>query len=62
MATGTKNAKSQSLKSRVPHEVVDAMEDVKEEGESTSQFIITSMQGEIKRRQRRKANTGTPEE
>jgi len=61
MATGTKNTKSQSLKSRVPHDVVEAMEFVKEEGESTSQFIITSMQGEIKRRQRRKKSE-EPEE
>ncbi|EPF3854988.1 YlcI/YnfO family protein, partial [Escherichia coli] len=52
MATGTTNAKSQALKARVPHEIVNAMESVKESGESTSQFIITSMQGEIKRRQR----------
>ncbi|WP_176463811.1 YlcI/YnfO family protein [Escherichia coli] len=55
MATGTTNAKSQALKARVPHEIVNAMESVKESGESTSQFIIASMQGEIKRRQRRKA-------
>ncbi|MGL4856094.1 YlcI/YnfO family protein [Plesiomonas sp.] len=61
MATGTTNAKSQSLKSRVPHEIVEAMEGVKELGESTSQFIITSMQGEIKRRQRRKKSE-TPAE
>jgi aspartate ammonia-lyase len=54
MATGTSNAKSQALKARVPHEIVEAMEEVKSDGESTSQFIIASMQGEIKRRQRRK--------
>ncbi|MDK9356724.1 YlcI/YnfO family protein [Lelliottia wanjuensis] len=54
MATGTNNAKSQALKARVPHDIVEAMEDVKQDGESTSQFIIASMQGEIKRRQRRK--------
>jgi hypothetical protein len=42
-------------KSRVPHEVVEAMEAVKEPGESTSQFIIASLEGEIKRRQRKKA-------
>ncbi|EFL8251780.1 hypothetical protein SZ70_003474 [Escherichia coli] len=55
MATGTTNAKSQALKARVPHEIVNEMELVKESGESTSQFIIASMQGEIKRRLRRKA-------
>ncbi len=55
MATGTVNAKSQSLKARVPHEIVDAMESVKADGESTSGFIVTAMEGEIKRRQRKKA-------
>ncbi|MCT4713219.1 hypothetical protein MUA04_23905 [Enterobacteriaceae bacterium H11S18] len=59
MATGTVNAKSQSLKSRVPHEIVEAMESVKEPGESTSQFIIASMEGEIKRRQRKKPKQDT---
>lgn len=55
MATGTKNEKSQKLQTRAPHEVVEAMEQVKEQGESTAQFIVTAMQGEIKRRQRKKA-------
>lgn len=55
MATGTTNAKSQALKARVPHEIVNDMELVKESGESTAQFIVTAMRGEIKRRQRRKA-------
>jgi len=55
MATGTKNDKSQKLQTRAPHEVVEAMEQVKEQGESTAQFIVTAMQGEIKRRQRKQA-------
>jgi len=55
MATGTINAKSQSLKARVPHEIVDAMEGVKEDNESTSSFIVSAMEGEIKRRKRKKA-------
>ncbi|MFC0226324.1 YlcI/YnfO family protein [Serratia aquatilis] len=54
MATGTKNEKSQKVQARAPHEVVDAMEEVKEPGESTGQFIVRAMQGEIKRRQRKK--------
>lgn len=54
MATGTKNDKSQKLQTRAPHEVVEAMEQVKEQGESTAQFIVTAMRGEIKRRQRKK--------
>ena len=57
MATGTKNEESQKLQTRAPHEVVEAMEQVKEQGESTAQFIVTAMQGEIKRRQRKKARS-----
>ena len=49
------NNNSQKLQARAPHEVVEAMEQVKETGESTAQFIVTAMRGEIKRRQRRKA-------
>ncbi|MBK4715398.1 MULTISPECIES: YlcI/YnfO family protein [Tenebrionibacter/Tenebrionicola group] len=61
MATGTKNDKSQKLQTRAPHEVVEAMEQVKEQGESTAQFIVTAMQGEIKRRQRKKAKESDKE-
>ncbi|MDT0224589.1 hypothetical protein N7583_02265 [Serratia marcescens] len=60
MATNNTNAKSQKLASRVPHEVVDAMEKVKEPGESTGQFIVTAMQGEIKRRLRKQARQDKP--
>ncbi|MFR0631969.1 YlcI/YnfO family protein [Citrobacter freundii] len=55
MATGTKNEKSQKVQARAPHEVIEAMELVKESGESTAQFIVTAMEGEIKRRQRKQA-------
>ncbi|ELC5005375.1 hypothetical protein RJK40_005030, partial [Salmonella enterica] len=51
MATGAKNAKSRALAARVPHEVIEGMESVKSENESTANFIITSMRGEITRRQ-----------
>ncbi|WP_238387437.1 YlcI/YnfO family protein [Serratia sp. P2ACOL2] len=54
MATKAINAKSQKVQARAPHEVVEAMESVKEDGETTGQFIVTAMQGEIKRRQRKK--------
>ncbi|EKN3986135.1 YlcI/YnfO family protein [Yersinia enterocolitica] len=50
MSTGSKNAKSQSLNARVPHDIVEAMESVKKADESTAQFIVTSMQTEIERR------------
>ncbi|EKN5072659.1 TPA: YlcI/YnfO family protein [Yersinia enterocolitica] len=51
------NSKSQKVQARAPHEVVEAMELVKEDGETTGQFIVTAMQGEIKRRQRKKSKT-----
>ncbi|HBQ5641716.1 YlcI/YnfO family protein [Klebsiella variicola] len=51
MATGTKNAKSQALAARVPHDVIEGMEAVKQNGESTANFIVTSIRGEIARRQ-----------
>lgn len=49
------NNKSQKVQARAPHEVVESMESVKEDGETTGQFIVTAMQGEIKRRQRKKS-------
>ncbi|WP_330444720.1 YlcI/YnfO family protein [Pantoea agglomerans] len=55
MATDNVNAKSQKVQARAPHEVVEAMEQVKKSSESTAQFIVTAMEGEIKRRQRKKA-------
>lgn len=55
MATGSKNAKSQSLTARIAHEIIEGMEEVKNPGESTGQFISSAMQGEIKRRQRKQS-------
>ncbi|EPK6186614.1 MULTISPECIES: YlcI/YnfO family protein [Klebsiella] len=51
MATGPKNTKSQSLTARIPHDVMEAMESVKQDGESNAGFIVTAMRGEIARRQ-----------
>ncbi|MBA5238028.1 YlcI/YnfO family protein [Pectobacterium polaris] len=53
MATKAVNAKSRKLEARVPHDIAEAMEKVKEPDESTGQFIVSAMQGEIKRRQRK---------
>ncbi|XES85351.1 YlcI/YnfO family protein [Franconibacter pulveris] len=53
MATGTTNNKSRQKTARIPLDVLEEMESVKEEDESDAQFIVTSMRGEIKRRQRR---------
>lgn len=55
MATGRSNNKSTQIASRVPHEVIEEMEKVKEDGESTGQFIVAALRGEIKRRQRKLA-------
>ncbi|QJG45905.1 YlcI/YnfO family protein [Escherichia coli] len=61
MATGSKNAKSQSVTARIAHEIIEGMEAVKNPGESTGQFINSAMQGEIKRRQRKKAKEADKE-
>ncbi|HBR1479321.1 TPA: hypothetical protein L9L73_000482 [Klebsiella pneumoniae] len=50
MATADKNAKSQLLKARVPHEIVDMMNTLKRPDESTSQFIINAVISEIEKR------------
>ncbi|WP_413499150.1 YlcI/YnfO family protein [Buttiauxella gaviniae] len=55
MATGPKNAKSQSVTARIAHELIEGMEQVKTSGESTGQFISAAMQAEIKRRLRKQA-------
>ncbi|WP_313486425.1 YlcI/YnfO family protein [Pseudescherichia sp.] len=55
MATGRSNNKSTQIASRVPHEVIEEMEKVKDDGESTGQFIVAALRGEIKRRQRKLA-------
>ncbi|EAA1043669.1 hypothetical protein DBV60_001010 [Salmonella enterica subsp. enterica serovar Okatie] len=54
MTVDNVNNKSQKMSARVPHDVANSVEELKEPGESTAQFIVTSLQGEIKRRQRRK--------
>lgn len=51
MATSNKNAKSQLTTVRVPLDVMEAMEAVKQDGESNAGFIVTAMRGEITRRQ-----------
>lgn len=51
MATGTINAKSQALAARVPHDVIEGMDAVKADGETTANFIVTAIRKEIARRQ-----------
>ncbi|MGV4056201.1 YlcI/YnfO family protein [Citrobacter portucalensis] len=55
MATGSVNNKSKQVNVRVPHEVLEEIEFVKNNGESTAGFLITAAIGEIKRRQRKKS-------
>lgn len=55
MATGAKNAKSQMTTVRIPHEVMEDIERLREDGESTAGFLVTAAKGEIKRRQRKQA-------
>ncbi|HHZ8458349.1 YlcI/YnfO family protein [Citrobacter freundii] len=61
MATGPKNSKSQSVTARIAHELIEGMEQLKEPGESTGQFINAAVHGEIKRRQRKKAKESDKE-
>ncbi|MDH0355732.1 YlcI/YnfO family protein [Morganella sp. GD04133] len=51
MATPNKNAKSQLTTVRIPHDVMDGMEDVKQPNESNAGFIVAAMRSEIVRRQ-----------
>ena len=46
----------------VLHDVANSLEELKENGESTGQFVVAALKGEIKRRQRRKEKTEDPEE
>lgn len=62
MATKAINKKSQTIAARVPHDVANSLEELKEDGESTGQFVVAALKGEIKRRQRRKEKTEDPEE
>lgn len=61
MATGRSNNKSTQIASRVPHEVIEEMEKVKEPSETTGSFIVLALRGEIKRRQRKQAKQDTKE-
>ncbi|MGP6897296.1 YlcI/YnfO family protein [Klebsiella pneumoniae] len=55
MATKSVNAKSKRFDVRVPHHLAEEVELLKTEGESTGQFVVTAIEGEIKRRQRKQA-------
>ncbi|HDR2340568.1 TPA: YlcI/YnfO family protein [Enterobacter kobei] len=64
MATKAINRKSQTIAARVPHDIAGAIEQLKEPGESTGQFVVTALEGEIKRRLRKQSKqsaNGDPE-
>lgn len=54
MATGYINKKSQQINARIPHEVVEEMDNCLSENETRAKFIIAAVQAEIKRRQKKK--------
>ncbi|MEH5971284.1 hypothetical protein PO654_09515 [Phytobacter diazotrophicus] len=49
--TNRKNAKSQMTTVRIPHDVMEGMELVKQDGESNAGFIVSALRTEIARRQ-----------
>ncbi|MNC29487.1 hypothetical protein D3C75_777350 [compost metagenome] len=51
MATGNVNSKSQMKNIRFPHDVLEGIEELKQDGESTAAFVVTAVRGEIARRQ-----------
>ncbi|HIC1936938.1 TPA: YlcI/YnfO family protein [Citrobacter freundii] len=51
MAKNTINDKSKQISIRIPHDVLDSMEALKRQDESSAGFIVTAMRGEIARRQ-----------
>ncbi|MFL1908163.1 YlcI/YnfO family protein [Plesiomonas shigelloides] len=55
MATKSVNAKSKRFDVRVPHHIAEEVEALKAEGESTGQFVVAALEGEIKRRLRKKS-------
>ncbi|WP_337065170.1 YlcI/YnfO family protein [Rouxiella badensis] len=51
MATKAVNAKSQTVAARVPHDIMNAVEELKAPGESTGQFVTAALKREIEHRQ-----------
>ena len=51
MATNTSNDKSRQISIRIPHDVLEGMEEAKFKGESTAGFLVAAARSEIARRQ-----------
>ncbi|WP_405080997.1 YlcI/YnfO family protein [Pectobacterium versatile] len=54
MPTGPVNSKSRSVTLRVPHDVIDLVEEVKYEWETSSKFILVAIRAEATKRLRAK--------
>lgn len=51
MATGNVNTKSQLKNIRIPHDVIEGIELLKNDGESMAGFLVSAARNEISRRQ-----------
>lgn len=51
MATGNVNTKSQLKNIRIPHDVIEGIEALKNDGESMAAFLVSAARNEISRRQ-----------
>ncbi|MEW7312912.1 YlcI/YnfO family protein [Buttiauxella gaviniae] len=61
MATGYINNKSQQINARIPHDVVEEMDECLLDDETRAKFIIAAVRTEIKRRQKGKKASNTDE-
>lgn len=55
MATGNVNTKSQLKNIRIPHDVIEGIEALKNDGESMAAFLVSAARNEISRRQLRES-------
>lgn len=58
MPTGNRNGKSVKLYARVPLELANDIEELKEDGESVASFLIQALQAEAERRKEIKRRSG----
>ncbi|ENB7488835.1 YlcI/YnfO family protein [Citrobacter koseri] len=56
MATKAINRKSQTIAARVPHDIADEIEVLKEPNESTGQFVVSALKREVEFRKKKRGN------
>lgn len=61
MPTGNRNGKSVKLCARVPLELANDVEELKENGESVTAFLIQALRAETERRKEIKKRSGVSE-